>query len=209
MAAPAMGGPFDPLVDLDGMWTTDLAERYLPIEGMPPATYECVDGKLILSPYEAGQNVYAADELRTIVKPAVREARLHVYTTINLRMSYQRWIQPDFTVTRTLVDGTWAEAADVVLVGEFVSRSSRTRDRIDKPSLCAEAGIPFYLLGEVDRNEEFVSLHLLHLTDGHYRPVAVALAGERFHTDQPFAMSFDPIQLLEQRYPDDSAPTVN
>ncbi|ALG14307.1 hypothetical protein [Kibdelosporangium phytohabitans] len=28
---------FDPLVDLYGVWTTDLAERYLPIEGAPPA----------------------------------------------------------------------------------------------------------------------------------------------------------------------------
>lgn len=40
-------GSFDPLVDLDGLWTTDLADRYLPIEGAPPAKYECADGKLI------------------------------------------------------------------------------------------------------------------------------------------------------------------
>lgn len=43
---------FDPLVELYGLWTPELADRYLPIPGMPPAKYECLDGKLIVSPYE-------------------------------------------------------------------------------------------------------------------------------------------------------------
>jgi Uma2 family endonuclease len=188
---------FDPLVDFDGIWTTELAERYLPIQGVPPAKYECVDGKLILSPYEAGPNVYAADELRTLLKPAARAAGLRVYTTVNLRFGFQKWIQPDFTFVRTPVPGVWIEAQDVVVVGELVSRSSRSRDRIDKPALCAEAGIPFYLTGEVSFADEQASVRLWRLTNAEYILVAKASAGERFEVDEPFKMSFDPIELLD------------
>nr|WP_232327996.1 Uma2 family endonuclease [Kibdelosporangium sp. MJ126-NF4]CEL15836.1 hypothetical protein [Kibdelosporangium sp. MJ126-NF4]CTQ93761.1 hypothetical protein [Kibdelosporangium sp. MJ126-NF4] len=188
---------FDPLVDLYGIWTTDLAERYLPIEGAPPAKYECVDGKLILSPYEAGPNVYAADELRTLVKPAVRAAGLRVYTTVNLRFELQKWIQPDFAVVRSPVGGVWVDAADAVVVGEFVSPSSRFRDRIDKPALCAAAKIPYYMTGEVSLVEEQASVRLWRLTDDGYQLIANASAGERFEMDEPFAMSFDPIELLD------------
>lgn len=42
--------PFDPLVDFDGMWTVELAERYLPIPGAPLAKYECWDGRLYMAP---------------------------------------------------------------------------------------------------------------------------------------------------------------
>jgi Uma2 family endonuclease len=188
---------FDPLVDLDGMWTTDLAERYLPIQGVPPAKYEGVDGQLILSPYEAGPNVYAADELRTLVKPAVRVAGLRLYTTVNLRLDYQRWIQPDFTVVRKPIAGTWTDAADVVLTGEFVSPSSRKRDKIDKPALCAAAGIAYYLTGQVSLTDEDATVAMWRLTENGYQLVAKASAGERFEVDEPFKMSFDPIELLD------------
>jgi Uma2 family endonuclease len=190
-------GSFDPLVDLDGVWTTDFAERYLPIEGAPPAKYECVDGKLILSPYEAGPNVYAAVELRTILKPAAHAAGLRVYPTVNLRFDFQKWIQPDFAVVRSPVRGTWVEAADVVVAGEFVSPSSRLRDRIDKPALCAAAEIPYYMTGEVSLVEEQASVRLWRLTNAEYTLVAKASAGERFEVDEPFKMSFDPIELLD------------
>jgi Uma2 family endonuclease len=197
IGAPARWGSFDPLVTFHGLWTTDLAERYLPIEGAPPAKYECVDGKLILSRDEAGPNVHAADELRTVLKPAVRAAGLRLYTTVNLRINSMRWIQPDFTVVRTPVIGTWVEAEDAVLVGEFVSPSSRVRDRIDKPAICAEAGIPFWLSGQVSLAEKYAAIQLSTLVDGKYELVTTAEAGQLFEVDEPFPMSFDPVQLLD------------
>ncbi|GGP83830.1 Uma2 family endonuclease [Saccharothrix coeruleofusca] len=196
MAAPAHP-PFDPLVDLAGMWTTDLAERYLPIDGVPPAKYECVDGRLILSPYEAGPNTYAAAELRDIVKPAARKAGLRVYTTLNVRFGAQRWIQPDFAVVRSPVEGVWVDVEDVVLVGEFVSPTSRRRDRIDKPALCASEGVEYYLFGEADLRRRFASLRLSALRDGVYQVVADARSGERFEVDDPFEISLDPTELLD------------
>ncbi|WP_132110805.1 Uma2 family endonuclease [Actinocrispum wychmicini] len=192
-----MRGPFDPLVELHGVWTTDLAERYLPIEGMPPAKYECVDGKLILTPYEAAPNSYAAMKLGHLVRNAVETAGLRLYGTINLRFTPQRWIQPDFAVVHTPADGVWVEATDVELVGELVSPSSRTRDRIDKPDICAAAGIPYYLAAEVSLRDKFAVARLQRLTSDGYQLVASAQVGELFEVSEPFAMSFDPVELLD------------
>lgn len=46
----AMPATFDPLIDFDGLWTTDLAERYLPLPELPYARYQCIDGRLVVSP---------------------------------------------------------------------------------------------------------------------------------------------------------------
>ena len=73
MAAPLIDPtePFDPLVDLAGLWTTRLAERYLPLDDLPPAKYECVNGRLIMSPREGAYQVAAravsGQEFRTEV----------------------------------------------------------------------------------------------------------------------------------------------
>lgn len=56
----AMPIRFDPLVDLDGMWTTQFADRYLPLPELPDARYECIDGRLVMTPAEVGTNSYAS-----------------------------------------------------------------------------------------------------------------------------------------------------
>jgi hypothetical protein len=40
----AMPMRFDPLVDLGGMWTTQFADRHLPLPELPDARYECIGG---------------------------------------------------------------------------------------------------------------------------------------------------------------------
>ncbi|MGC5334915.1 hypothetical protein [Micromonospora sp. DT62] len=40
----AMPMRFDPLVDLDGRWTTQFADRYLPLPELPDTRHECIDG---------------------------------------------------------------------------------------------------------------------------------------------------------------------
>jgi Uma2 family endonuclease len=188
---------FDPLVDLYGLWTTAFAERYLPIKGAPPVKYECVDGKLIMSPYEAAPSGYTATKFGRLTGDAADAADLRLYGTVNVQFTTQRWIQPDFTVVRRPADSVWVPAADVELVGEFMSPSSRRQDRIDKPALCAAAGVPYYMLGKVNRRDKVASLRLLRLTGEEYHVVAEAEAGGLFEVDEPFAMSFDPVQLLD------------
>jgi hypothetical protein len=47
---PTTEPDFDPLVEFVGMWNTRLAERHLPIPELPGAKYECVDGRLFVTP---------------------------------------------------------------------------------------------------------------------------------------------------------------
>lgn len=198
MAAPAHVPPFDPLIDFDGLWTPALAERYLPIDGAPPARYEAVEGKLIMSPREGSANSLAALELGYLLRTPVRAAGHAIYSALNVQLRSNTWIEPDLVVLVEYVKGlTWVPADKVLMPIEFVSPSSRRRDRIDKPRLAAEVGIPYYLRVEVDAQRDSAEMHLFELAGDEYRPVASALAGERFAIDAPFAVDLDPADLLE------------
>ncbi|MFD1048559.1 Uma2 family endonuclease [Kibdelosporangium lantanae] len=196
MAAPASHG-FNPLTEFEGRWTTALAELYLPVEGLPPAKYECVDGNLILSPRESYANSFAAMKLGYLTFDAAIKAQLRAVGALNVMITEQRWIEPDFNVVRPGQDGIWIDANEVVMTGEFVSPTSRTRDHIDKPAICAAAGIPYYMTIEISSADKTVRIKLWKLVGGRYRPLRVADAGERFETDEPFPMSFDPVELLD------------
>ncbi|ASU80597.1 Uma2 family endonuclease [Actinopolyspora erythraea] len=200
MAAPAHDtGAFDPLVELHGVWTPELADRYLPIPGMPPVKYECQDGHLIVSPYEGSANIFAADELRDWLKPHAKSLGGGAYTTLNIRLGPDSWIQPDFAVLREPARGrVWIPATQALLVGECVSPSSRVSDRIDKPAMCAEAGIEYFMRVEVSYAKKHAEVVLLRLGDeGVYEVHAKALAGDTFETREPFPLRFDPAELLE------------
>jgi Uma2 family endonuclease len=186
---------FDPLSDLYGQWTTELAEMYLPIpEAAPGTSFECVDGYLVMSPYEGPGNGYAMLELAVIFREGARAAGFHVYPTVNMRFTPQTWIQPDLTILRAPAKGsTWVDTDEVLLVGEIVSPSSKRRDRIDKPAMCAEAKIPFFLLVEFSRFD--IHVELLRLTDGEYVSHAKAMGGQLLESDVPFPMKFDPAAL--------------
>lgn len=188
---------FDPLSDLYGQWTTELADVYLPIPAAAPGTsFECVDGYLIMSPYESSRNGFAMLELALKFKDQARDSGFRVYPTVNVRFDDRTWIQPDLTVLRTPVKNlTWVPSDDVLLVCEFVSPSSRRRDRIDKPALCAEAKIPYFLRIEFDALDTRAELY--KLADGRYRPHARAFGGMELASDVPFPMKFDPADLLE------------
>lgn len=199
MVAEPVGQPFDPLIDFDGMWTTELAEHYLPLPHVPAAKYECLDGKLIMSPYESARNSRAAMRFAILNDSSATAAGLYIHGTVNVTFAIDRWIQPDLTVlNQPGEDLVWVPSSLVTLVGELVSPTSRKRDRVEKPALCAAAGIPFYLEIEVRGGLEEATVHLYQLDDGSYQPLAKALAGQRFETELPFPMSFDPAQLLDR-----------
>jgi len=197
VTAPMVPSGFDPLVELRGLWTTELAEHYLPVEGLPPAKYECLDGNLIMSPREGSGNSWAASRLNVLMDEPVLKAGFFPYLSINMLFNNQRWIEPDLTVLRQpAMQSTWVPAELVLMPIEFVSRSSVRRDRIDKPALCAAAGVPYFMNIEISRQEAHVEL--LRLDDsGEYVIQAKALAGQEFRTDLPFPLSFDPAVLLE------------
>ncbi|SHG00636.1 Uma2 family endonuclease [Streptoalloteichus hindustanus] len=139
MAAPA-DTSFDPLVEFAGMWDTHLAERHLPYEGLGAAKYDCLGGRLILSLYESAANAHAAGKLYKLLDNTAETVGYRAYLTLNLQFSSNRWIQPDVSVLSAPAKGElWVPAAKFVVPVECVSPSSRRRDRIDKPALCASS----------------------------------------------------------------------
>lgn len=195
MAVPVFE-PFDPLVDLAGLWTTRLAERYLPLDDLPPAKYECVDGGLVVSPREGSGNSYATVRLTVLLDRSVAGSGFVVYSSINMQFGEQTWLEPDLAVLRTPAEQiTWVPVSQLLMPVEFVSRSSRRRDRIDKPALCAQAGVPYFLRVEIAGARVYVEL--LRLVEGRYELAAKALSGQEFRTELPFPIAFDPVELLE------------
>jgi hypothetical protein len=193
---------FDPLRDLAGAWTTALAERYLPLPELPGGKYECDDGRLVVAPTEASTNSYGEIKLARILAPPAEAAGFLVYGPVNLTFSPGSWIEPDVTVLhRSGAGQVWVPADYCTMPVEMVSPSPRgiQRDRIDKPAKCAKAGIPFFMRLELNRSIRHASVTLLRLDQaaGAYVSVAHALAGQRFTTDAPFPLTFDPADLLE------------
>jgi Uma2 family endonuclease len=198
----AMPASFDPLVDFDGLWTTDLAEHYLPLLDLPEATYECIDGRLVVSPTEVGSNSRGGMKLGQLIAPSAETAGYQVYGPVNLTFSPGRWIVPDVTVLHTLPqndhEDLWVPSSYVLMPVEFVSRSqdSRKRDFVDKPRRCAEAGIPYFMRIQIVRQLRSVEVELLKLVDGAYEPLTGAAGGQPFDTTEPFEIRFTPRQLV-------------
>lgn len=152
-----------------------------------------------MSPYEGSANIYAADELRGRLKPRARSIDGGAYTTLDIQLAPDSWIQPDFVVLREPARGrVWIPATQALLVGECVSPSSRVADRIDKPAMCAAAGIAYFVRVEVSYTKNHAEITLLRLDEhGTYEVHAKALAGSTFEVREPFPLSFDPAELLE------------
>jgi Uma2 family endonuclease len=182
---------FDPLVELSGLWTMELAERYLPIEGVAGAKYECVDGYLIISSRGTIAHSWAAARLAALLHDPAQEAGKAMYMRPRFCLGPQQWTAPDLVVLRQPARQTWTSVELALLAVELVRN-----DRIDKPALYAEAGVPYLLTVELTDHEAHVEL--LRLDDsGKYVVQAKALAGQEFRTELPFPLSFDPAVLLE------------
>jgi hypothetical protein len=197
----AMPMQFDPLVDLDGMWTTQLADRYLPLPELPTARYECIDGRLVMTPAEVGTNSFGEAKLIRILGSAAETAGYYMYGQVNLTFGPQRWIQPDVTILHTLPEtdeeDRWIPVALCTMAVEFVSPGSRRQDFVDKPRRCAEGGVPYFMRVEIVRRLGHAAVELFSLAEGGgYVTDAQAVSGQRLRADAPFPIDFDPAQLL-------------
>ncbi|MGN9893317.1 Uma2 family endonuclease [Micromonospora sp. L31] len=125
----AMPERFDRLYDFDGVWTTGLADRYLPPRDLPDARFERVDGTLVMTPAEAGANSFGEAKLIRLLGPAAEAANLYVYGQLNLTFNPRSWIQPDVTVLHTLPktddEDRWVPVRYCTMAVEFVSPASR------------------------------------------------------------------------------------
>jgi Uma2 family endonuclease len=137
-----------------GPWTE---QDYLAMPEAEGLRVELVDGMLIVLSQPDGQHQKIATRLTREFERLLPD-HLDALSSVNVRLGPDRIVGPDVVVTRDLVDSKVYEATSVLLVTEIVSPSSRRRDRVDKPSLYAEAKVPWYLLVERTPKLELILL---------------------------------------------------
>jgi Uma2 family endonuclease len=192
---------FDPLDEFYGQWNTELADRYHPFLARMFGRWECVGGRLVVAPTEAFGNSYGEGGMIALLRAPARAAGFFVTPPLNLSFSPGDWIEPDVCVLhrvpQTEHTNKWVPADHFTMPVEFVSpKSSKKADEIDKPALCAAAGIPYFMRVEIDHWKRTVAITQYKLVDGDYRQLAQAFTGERFTMTEPFEASFDTTELL-------------
>jgi Uma2 family endonuclease len=177
-----------------GRWTAQRALAELPETN--DVIIEVIDGSLLVSPRGGSDHANAIAELLTQGRPAAKAAGYRMYSAVNLMVGEELPI-PDLVVVQH--DGNrkvWFDASQVVLVVEIMSPSTRRLDRIVRPRIYAEGGIPYYLRVEFRGEDPVMLLH--ELVDGEYRPIVVAAAGTTFTMHEPFEFAIDPVELLDR-----------
>lgn len=150
-----------------GGWTTDDLDE-LPEDGH---RYELIDGALIVSPSPTS----AHQKLASLVEDELQAecpAEWVVVQGVEVRISRRRSLTPDVLVVSAEADEhgpSRFQPHEVLLVVEVVSPGSVTLDRVAKPALYAQAGIPYYWRIETDRGI-VVHTHRLEPDAGLYVP---------------------------------------
>ncbi len=175
-------------------WTTD------DLDELPESNrrIELIDGALIVPP--SPTNVHGTIALR--LGSALEEscpAEYDITLGVEIRVSRIRSFIPDVLVAiaEAAKERTSKyRPADVVLAVEVVSPGSMTMDRITKPALYAEAGIPYFWRVE---NDPRIVVHTYRLdaATGVYRPTGEF--AETVRTDEPWQIEF-PITRIAPRY---------
>ena len=176
-------------------WTVADLDR-LPEDGH---RYELIDGVVHVSPSPSHKHQEVGNVLWSVLRAAAPPG-LGVTTAVGVTIADDRYLIPDVLVVRGdhVRDGDF-EAGEVLLAVEVVSKSTRSMDRWHKPHLYAAGAIPSYWRIELE------PLHLIAYEldttgaageEAEYVEVARVDAGQRFRTDTPFAVDFDPAELL-------------
>ncbi|WP_018684484.1 Uma2 family endonuclease [Actinokineospora enzanensis] len=149
---------------------------------------ELIDGALVVSPAPGGPHQRV---LRRLTGGLDRAAPIdtEVMPGINVVLGPDRVLIPDVAVTTVPdSDAVFFDAADMLIVVEIISPSSRVYDKALKRVLFAEAGIPYYLL--VDPAGGPVQATLFGLRAGAYEPVAASVDG-RLRFSEPFPVDIE------------------
>ena len=161
--------------------------------------YEIVDGSLHVSASPTPLHQVAAHRLATLLSGAAPED-IEVVPAVDIDFG-PHVLEPDVLVVPALAvhDGRPKfQPADLLLVIEVVSPSSRRMDRLVKPSILAEFGIPAYWRIELDGPG--APLVVVYALDGEvYREVVTVRAGEAVTVGVPFPVELRPAELVGPR----------
>jgi len=160
----------------------------LPEDG---SRYEIIDGSLHVTPPPGYGHQLLADEIRSALQ-ATAPTGWWVIREAGLRAPVANLI-PDISVLKPSAppDGLWTHPSDVALVVEIESPSSRRYDRLIKPPLYAEAGIPHYW--RVERGDFGPVIYRYQLVKGvHYNLMGTVGPDDAAQLDAPWPMRLDP-----------------
>ncbi|WP_127504579.1 Uma2 family endonuclease [Actinoplanes solisilvae] len=169
----------------DGRWTEpDL--HLFPQDGH---RYEIVDGCLHVSPPEPESHETLVRAVVTTLRSAAPPG-WWVCDRLGVELAGSNLV-PDVTVLRPRSSGAiWCDPADVALVVEIETAATRRFDRLLKPSLYAENGIPSYWRVEPGRLSPM--LRTYELGAARYRAVHSIEGAEPVKLDAPYPVRVAP-----------------
>jgi Uma2 family endonuclease len=177
-----------------GPWSED---EYLAL-GETLNRVELIDGGLWITPAPSLPHQDISFLLTAVIRPAARAAGFRAHEAANVRLGSSRIVIPDLVVATPDPRSGIVDAAEVILIGEIVSPSNASTDRVQKMHFYAVAGIDWYLLVEPDLVDfESVTLRLFRLDGDQYVSHAVAHGGQTLEFDGPFTFQIDPDTLLD------------
>jgi len=131
-------------------WTTDDLDE-LPEDAH--RRHELIDGVLIVSPSPTSLHQMLASRIEDALYDAC-PPEWAVVQAVEVRINRRRSLTPDVLVVTAEAAARYPskfQPHEVMLVIEIVSPGSITMDRVAKPALYAQAGIPFYWRVECER----------------------------------------------------------
>ncbi|WP_405100859.1 Uma2 family endonuclease [Micromonospora sp. NBC_01412] len=171
----------------EGGWTTDDLAA-LPEDGR---RRELLDGVLLVSPSPTRVHQTIAGRLMVALEEDCPD-EYDVTQGVEVRINRTRSFIPDVLVTTSVAarrQPSRYEAHEVVLAVEIVSPSTLSIDRVLKPALYAQAGIPYFWRIEVEDDGLVVHTHRIDPVDEVYtetgRWTKVVDTGEPFPVNLP------------------------
>ncbi|HEU5115901.1 MAG TPA: Uma2 family endonuclease [Isosphaeraceae bacterium] len=174
-----------------GPWTEE------DLTGLPDVArgYELLEGTLLVKPLSGAPHQVVSGKLTSLLATMASPGQM-VLQAMGVRLPGNTMLIPDVFVgnREVLLANTSGilDPTDVILVAEIVSPGSKIMDRLTKPALYADAGIPYYWRVELENGP---AVFAYGLEGGRYVERGSTRPGERLTLNEPFAVSFDPADL--------------
>jgi Uma2 family endonuclease len=181
---------------LDG-YTLDDWESLDPQEGR---RIELVDGRFVVTPAPAFKHQRVGDRLARILDDAVFAEGMEAVTAVGVRVNEHFGYIPDVVVVTERVESVSVDVANVALMVEIVSPSTKKSDRLEKPAVLAAAGVPAYWRVELDGAND-PTIYCYRLDNGTYAEVATLISGSTGSAavTGTISVTFDPADLHRPR----------
>lgn len=182
-----------------GRWTAADLDQ-MPDDGL---RYEVLNGQLVANAAPKPMHQWLIKRLTQVLDAAVPAGRV-VLDGVGVLIGDDEPI-PDLMVVNGPIDwyGRGVPVHQVELAVEVVSKSTTLQDRLVKPVLYAQAGIPTYWRFEINSfkgrlaDEQLPVLFAYALgPDGEYEQTHRASASRPVNLRSPFEVTFDPAALL-------------